>query len=138
MKTTRMIAKIASIILAGMMVIGLTSCESKADKVSGNTYTTSFWSVTVNFAFDSDGTGRYWGYDKDDGEYKWGENGDWKTGKALPEKFTSFKWKQDKKGKKVLCYDGENGTFEYTDASISLKLTEGFSSDIRGEEFIKQ
>ena len=42
MKTTRMIAKIAGIILAGMMVISLTSCESKADKVAGNTYTFSF------------------------------------------------------------------------------------------------
>ena len=37
-----MIAKIAGIILAGMMVISLTSCESKADKVAGNTYTFSF------------------------------------------------------------------------------------------------
>lgn len=137
MKTTKMFAKIMSVILAGMMAMGLVSCGGKADKVEGNTYTLSAWGMKINFIFDADGTGRYYDYSEEDNEYRWSENGDWKSGNTLPEKFTSFKWKQDKKSKKVICFEGDNYSFEYSDASISIKLVDG-SSDIKGKDFIKQ
>ena len=116
MKTTKMVARIAGLVLAGMMVIGLVSCGGKADKVEG-TYVNDDYALILN----ADGTGFM--YQKTGDGFEWrDENGNWKEGKKLPENFINVKWTQDKKAKKVavnmLGFDTMD--FEYQDATVSL------------------
>ena len=131
MKTTKLVARIAGLFLAGMMVIGLVSCGGKADKVEG-TYVNDDYAIILN----ADGTGFM--YQKTGDGFEWrDENGHWKEGKKLPENFINVKWTQDKKAKKVavnmLSFDTMN--FEYQDATVSLTCKyEAFMDDA----FVKQ
>ncbi len=116
MKTTKMVARIAGLVLAGMMVMGLVSCGGKADKVEG-TYIYDDYSLVLN----ANGTGFM--YEKTGDGFEWrDETGNWKEGKKLPENFINVKWTQDKKAKKVavnmLGFDTMD--FEYQDATVSL------------------
>ena len=116
MKTTKMVARIAGLVLAGMMVMGLASCGGKADKVEG-TYVHDDCSLVLN----ANGTGFF--YQKTEDGFEWrDETGNWKEGKKLPENFTNVKWTQDKKAKKVAVYMSGFDTmdFEYQDATVSL------------------
>ena len=64
MKTTKMVARIAGLVLAGMMVIGLVSCGGKADKVEGtyvhNGYTIDFKADGTGFMYEKTGDGFEW------------------------------------------------------------------------------
>ena len=64
MKTTKMVARIAGLVLAGMMVMGLASCGGKADKVEG-TYVHDDCSLVLN----ANGTGFF--YQKTEDGFEW-------------------------------------------------------------------
>lgn len=116
MKTTKMVARIAGLVLAGMMVMAFVSCDGKADKVEG-TYIHDDYSLVLN----ANGTGFM--YQKTGDGFEWrDETGSWKEGEKLPENFTNVKWTQDKKAKKVAVYmlGFDTMEFEYQDATVSL------------------